>query len=65
MFVRTKQGELRVYWEGVESTLTPAGLEVSDALAADLRGHVNIVIDEPVADAPKAEAKKRAKTEPV
>lgn len=62
MFVRTKQGELRVYWEGVESTLTPDGLELPDACAADLRGHVNIVIDEPAA---KAEAKKRAKTEPV
>ena len=43
-FCRTKAGTLRLVWQGEEIILDGNGRELSADLAADIQGHVNVIV---------------------
>ena len=55
-FCRTKAGTLRLVWQGEEILLDGNGRNLSADLAADIQGHVNVIVGgERVAPAPEPE----------
>lgn len=51
-FCRTRSGTLRLVWHGEEILLDAEGRDLPDALAEDIRPHVNVVVVEEAAPEP-------------